>query len=407
MYGPRLASETHKRQRQLAPISSYYFHRNYTTNASLNSLMRIGLIITELHPGGAEKCLVHLAIYLKCLGHEVRVWELWPAPPPEKRQLTDELDQHQIPWQSGGAVRPWQFYSATRWLRRELKAFNPDVVQAFLFHGNVAAAIASRGAAWKLFGGARVRQPERLRQILQRWASRRMDELICVSQSVRDHCRDRERIATKKLIVIANGVSLSERTRESNDIELSNFGIPAESRILLFVGRLDSQKGVNDFLPHADRILEDLPGHHLVLVGDGPLKAELAQQRQRLTHASRIHFVGWQPNPLSWMRRCEMLLLPARYEGMPNVVLEAMSVAKPLVVFEVDGIRELLGETQLADCQVIDSGNFNEFCLAIRELSDDHSLRERCGVYNRERVAEHFVLEQQLAKYEQLYSAPR
>lgn len=367
--------------------------------------MRIGLIITELHPGGAEKCFVQLAIYLKSLGHEVQVWQLWPEPPLGKRQLTDQLDQHQITWKSGGAVRPWHFLSTARWLSHELQTFKPDIVQSFLFHGNLAAAIASRRSPWKLFGGARVRQPERYRQLLQRWSSKAMHRLICVSQGVLEHCRDREGIPSEKLAVIANGISLKE---SPTPIDIANFGVPADRPILLFVGRLDPQKGVDGLLQNADSILERLPDHQLVFVGEGPLQKQLLSQKSELIHAARVHFVGWHPAPLAWMHRCETLLLPARYEGMPNVVLEAMSVGKPVVVFDVEGVRELLGEplgeVQTANPQVVAVGNFSKFVAAVIGLAEDDLLREKCGRDNRERIKRNFELEQQLGKYLAFYT---
>ena len=111
--------------------------------------MRLALVITELHPGGAEKCFVHLAKFLRQRGHQVRVWQLWPAPPPGKKQLVQQLDQWDIPWSSGNATRPWHFWRATRWLQRELQAFQPDVVQTFLFHANFAGALAQTGQHYR------------------------------------------------------------------------------------------------------------------------------------------------------------------------------------------------------------------------------------------------------------------
>lgn len=372
--------------------------------------MRIALVITELHPGGAEKCFVNLACYLHSRGHQVGVWQLWPAPPPERSQLTDQLDQHGIEWHSGGARSAWQFFKATGWLRRQLAAFEPDVTQAFLFHANVATAMAYRRIPKRLsgrfFGGARVAQPERWRQRLQSWAAGRMERLVCVSQSVSEHCKSVENISAEKLVVIPNGVDIPTASREMT-LHWSSLGLPEHARVLLFVGRLTEQKGVVQWMSRVvPDLLARLPDHHVVLMGDG----EQAEQLRALTHqlqvAERVHLVGWQPQAFEWMRAAELLVLPTRYEGMPNVILEAMSVAKPVVSFDVDGVRELLGETGSADVQIAPPHDWSAFAEATIALASDRALQTRCGRANLMRVEEHFQLAEQLARYEQLYHKP-
>lgn len=369
--------------------------------------MRIALVITELYPGGAEKCFVNLACYLQSRGHEVGVWQLWPSPPPERRQLTQQLDQHGIAWHSGGARSTWQFIRATRWLRRELIAFEPDVTQAFLFHANVAASLAHRrfpkGLSGRLIGGVRVAQPERWRQRLQRWAARRMEKLVCVSQSVAAHCHSIEKIPKDKLLVIPNGLEITAASTD-NTVNWSRLGLPSDARVLLFVGRLAEQKGIVEFMSRAaEALLTLLPEHQIVLMGDGEKSVQLRTMARSLPSASRIHLVGWQPQAIEWMREAELLVLPTRYEGMPNVILEAMSVGKPVVSFAVDGVRELLGDADVSDVQSVEPLDWSAFVDAIVALANDRNLQVRCGQANLTRVAAHFQLSEQLARYETLY----
>jgi len=370
--------------------------------------MRIALVITEIHPGGAEKCFVNLACFLQERGHEVRLWQLWPEPPPDRNQLARQLTEHGIPWSSGGAVKPWDFWSVTRWLRRELNSYRPEMVQSFLFHANLACALALRGHNCRLMGGARVAQPEWWRQQLQRWAVRRMERLVCVSQSVADHITRVEGVAKEKLYLIPNGTQLPD-LHCPNSRSWSELGLPDTARVLLFVGRLTAQKGIVEFLTRsAERLLRQLPEHHLVLMGEGDQAQAVQSWCLTSSVAQRVHVVGWQAATWPWMRQAEVLVLPAKYEGMPNVVLEAMAVAKPVACFEVDGVRELLGEEEqavgdLAAAQLAAPQDYAALEAIIVRLAQDEMLRAQCGVANRQRVEQHFQLEQQLAKYEQLY----
>lgn len=364
--------------------------------------MRVALVITELLPSGAEKCFVNLACYLHCQGHQVHVWQLWPAPPPGKTQLTQQLEANGIVWKSGNAVRAWDFVTATRWLKTELQQYRPQVLQSFLFHANVAAALAKPRRGCRFFGGARVAQPERSRQILQRWASRRMEKLICVSQSVANHCQHSEGIAANKLITIPNGLDLNSLDTASPPWE--SLGLPADARVLLFVGRVTAQKGIVDFIEsRAEGLLERLADHHIVIMGEGNCSEKLGAVRLASRFSDRLHLVGWQSQALGWMKQAELLFLPSRYEGMPNVVLEAMAAGLPVVVFEVDGVRELLGNSDAAEAQIAPAGDAVAFAEAIAALASDRVRREEIGRANRQRVQEHFQLRQQLEKYELLY----
>lgn len=372
--------------------------------------MRIALVITELHPGGAEKCCVNLACFLQARGHQVAVWQLWPEPPPERRQLTSLLDQQGIVWRSGNARRPRQFAQVTRWLRRELVAFQPEVTQSFLFHANVASLLAHRlpprRLPGRLFGGARVAQPERWRQRLQGWAARRMDKLVCVSHSVAQHCRANEGVPADKLLVIPNGLELPA-SGTGNSPCWSQLGLPDRARVLLFVGRLTEQKGIAEFMTRvAPALLQRLPEHHLVLMGAGEQAAQLRLRVEQSAFAARVHLVGWQPQATQWMQAAELLVLPTRYEGMPNVILEAMAVGKPVVSFDVDGVREILGDAATSAVQCVPPLDWLALGDAIVNLANDRDLQARCAQANVARVQQHFQLNDQLARYEQLYQSP-
>lgn len=368
--------------------------------------MRIALVTTELRPGGAEKCLVNLACYLQKQGHVVQLWQLWPAPPPDKSQLVNQLDNAGIVWSSGQAIKASHFWSTTRWLKRELVRFRPDIVQSFLFHANLASAIAARSLNCRLFGGARVSQPERWRQILSRWSAKRMEKMICVSQSVARHVAKFEKISEDKLSVIPNGIELVDLNAPIN-FQWSDLGLPPRARVLLFVGRMNDQKGIVKFVTQSvSSLLRQLPDHRVVLMGDGVRSQELRSVCQASPVAQRIHQVGWQADAIEWMRLAETIVLPAKYEGMPNVILEAMCVEKPVASFEVDGVRELLGGSSVAQEQMARPQDFTALESAIIRLAQSDDLRLACGTHNRQRVEQFFQLADQLAKYEQHYLSP-
>jgi glycosyltransferase involved in cell wall biosynthesis len=198
--------------------------------------------------------------------------------------------------------------------------------------------------------------------------------------------------------VIPNGVDL-ERWRAAPG-NLTEFGITAGRRTLLFVGRLDKQKGLDRFFYELPAIFRQLPEHDLLLVGDGPLRSSLERQAQRLKMQRRVHFADWQPNIPPIMAAADMLVLPSRWEGMPNVVLEAMAAGKPVVATQAQGAVELLGLAAME--QTVAVGDWAGFRTQVAQIALNHSLAQDLGCRNRARAGQ-FSLAAVAERYQRLY----
>ena len=362
--------------------------------------MRIDLLITELDTGGAEKCCAELAIFLAQRGHGVRVIALGPRPPASKDSLVQLLEANQVELHFLGGQKWWMLLQVVWKLKKLLKLDRPDVVQSFLWHANVVAAWLVPPRRIPLFAGIRVAEPLVYRHALDRWAASRSTKTICVSQGVAEWCIQTERIDANKLMVIPNGIAIQTDKRA---IPSDSHAVPDDAKILLFVGRLEIQKGIDVLLEHANSVLDRLPLHHLVVIGDGSMRHEmntLAEQGPR----GRIHCLGQRKDVRAWMARSELLLLPTRYEGMPNVILEAMIEGLPVVTTRVEGVAELLGD--YSQQQSVDKEDWTAFCELAVTLSNAPQSRKEMSTANRERAKSEFALEKQLARYESLYANP-
>lgn len=367
--------------------------------------MRIALVITELDTGGAESCLTELAIFLAAGGCEVRVLAIGPPPVPPRDALVARLRAANIDVRFGQARGLGHLPRALGWLRRELLDFDPDIVQSMLWHANVLAAAALGRHRARLVGGMRVSEPRRWRWPIERRSARRMARIVCVSDDVRVHALCCERLPSDKLVTIPNGVALS--TLESTSAgDWSELNLAQPEHVLLFVGRLEPQKGVVELARNFPAMLNRLPDWQSVVIGQGSLQAPVQRLVEQAGLEHRVHLVPWQPRVARWMLASDILLLPAAYEGMPNVLLEAMGLGRPFVAFAVDGVRQLLaaGVAQpLADAQLAPPGDWPAFRQRVERLASDAFLRDQCGLANRQQVAAHFRLEDQLAKYATLY----
>jgi len=360
----------------------------------------IVLVITQLDPGGAERALAQLALRLDRQKFRPIVISLRARPVVGRAFLVETLEAAGIPVEFLNARHKWELPRAVWRLRRRLRAVRPVAVQSFLFHANVVAALAGKWAGVPVVAGVRVADPIRSRQRAERWLAPLISRFVCVSQSVADFCEQTAGIAREKLVVIPNGVDV-EKFAHAQPVDRAALPVPAGRRLLIAIGRLEKQKGHDWLLPVLARAFPQLPEHDLLLVGDGPEQARLQQQAGELGIASRVHFLGWRGDIPALLRAAELLLLPSRWEGMPNVLLEAMAAGLPVLTTRVEGTTEILGP--LAPEQSVPAGDAAAFERALVSLASDAARSVDLGQQNRARVLASFSLAFSVQAYEQIY----
>lgn len=347
--------------------------------------MRLALCITELDVGGAERCLVELATRLDSRRFAPVVYALSAEPTPATPSLVPQLREAGIETHFLGGRRASHFPLIVRRLTRLLRTQQAELVQSFLFHANLAARLAARRAGIPhVLSGIRVAERSaRWHLWCDRLTSRLVDRYVCVSQAVADFSRNTAGLPGDKLAVIPNGIDV-ERYQRAEPLDLTLLGLGAGRRAVTFVGRLDRQKGLLDFLRQSPRWLERFSTHDLLLVGAGRQERELRTQVDRLAIASRVHFTGWRDDVPRILRASDLFVLPSHWEGMPNALLEAMAAGLPVVATDVEGVRELLGEG--APRQTAPRGDPQTFCEQIVTLLGDRALADRLGGDNQRRA---------------------
>lgn len=362
--------------------------------------MKIDLLITEIQPGGAERCCTQLAIYLNRKKHSVRVISIGPTPKsPHESLLWNSLLKHNIQVEFLNASKSIELPWARNKLLRLIRQSKPDIAQTFLWHANLLGAWIYPKFQVPVVAGARVREPRSYRSKLAWTWRNRVQKVVCVSDEVATWCSKHEGFSFDKLQVIPNGIDPPTNWKDpSNRSESSN----SEEKILLFVGRLEEQKGIDILLEKAPSILQALPEFQLVIIGQGSWSLRWQQWLEESSFAHRVKLLGPRSDVMDWMRRSSLLVLPTRYEGMPNVVLEAMSLGLPIACMRVEGISQLLGET--LDEQSVSAQDWEAWEKLVIHLAKDPQTRKSLAIANRDRVENHFKLDIQMQKYELLYS---
>ncbi len=354
---------------------------------------RIAFVVTELEPGGAERCLTELAVQLDRQWFDVAVWSLAPAP--RRTLLVERLAMAAVPVTFLGLRHWWHVPKVAFHLRQQLIHRRVDLVQSFLHHSNILASIV---APCPVVWGIRVAEPRRFRQRCERWLAHRAAAIVCVSQDVRRYMVDSVGIPQSSLQVIPNGIDVDRLQKKAAAASVS-IEVGA-APYLLFVGRLDLQKGIDWLAKLTGPLLSSLPQHRLVLIGEGPWHNRFLDHVDDRVR-SRVHLLGWRTDVAAWMKHADLLLLPSRWEGMPNVVLEAMAVGCPVLATEAHGLNELLGP--MASHQCVPFGQTQQFVRRALDMIENSTVRQQVIQSNRRQVERNFSLPQMVQQYEILY----
>jgi glycosyltransferase involved in cell wall biosynthesis len=357
----------------------------------------ITLAITDLDVGGAERALVALATGLDrrrwqpsvaCLGPEGALVEPLLAAGIEMVCL-DVSRRHPL--------------RAIRRLAGAFRRLRPELVQSFLFHANVASRLAAptAGRPW-VVGGHRVAEREKSWHLtLDRLTSRLAVGSVCVSGGVLRFTRDVGRIAPDRLTVIPNGVD-PRPFDLAVPADRAALGVPPGASLALFVGRLDMQKGLPILLKAAAEVAKDDPRWHLVLVGDGPGRDDVRGAAESPNLAGRLHPIGRRDDVPSLLRAADLLVLPSFWEGMPNVVLEAMAARRAVVATSVEGTEDLV--VPGATGWLVPPADSDALARALLDAASDPDRLRRFGDAGRARVESEFTPGGVIDAYERLWA---
>jgi len=237
---------------------------------------------------------------------------------------------------------------------------------------------------------------------VDRYLARWTDRVVGNSRAVVDFYRQ-VGIPADRLTMIRSGIGDEGDASTAPDRAgvRAEFGWPDDAPLLLFAGRLAPQKGVDDLLSAIDLIQYGLPGLRALIVGDGPLRAQLEATARAFRLDAMVRFAGHRDDVPRLLAASDLLVLPSLYEGLPNVVLEAMRLARPVVATAAPGTTEVVddGRTGL----LVPVRDPPALAQAIRTVIHDPELARRLGDAGRARVAAEFRLDAMIGQFAALY----
>lgn len=355
--------------------------------------MRIVFFINDLSGGGAEKALKLLSGHLAGAGHEVSVVTLQAS----NDSYALESGVSRVTMRSGalgrgaGKVLALPVHAAE--LAAVLHRTRPDVCVSFLPRSNVAHVmtrwfgnrrpillteqISSRDNYPGTGIGDRV-----MRGLIARFHPR-ADAVFPSSAGVRDGL-ETFGVPRDRMHVVYNPISVDEIQRSARE-PLADAGF-GDVPTIITVGRYAPQKDHATLL-RAFAIVRRQSPARLVLIGQGPLRAELEVLADELGIRSDVRFAGWQPNPFAWLARSDLFVLSSRYEGFGNVIVEAMACGLPVVSTDCpSGPREILRDGEAGE--LVPVGDPEALAAAMLAVLADPDRRARLAAQSAARAPE-------------------
>lgn len=370
--------------------------------------VKILLIISSLHQGGAERVITYLASYLSNDKYEISLI-LYEKIGEYLGEIPDYVRIYDFQKESS-----WDFLKLIFRTRQVIKEIRPDIVLSFLFYTNIVTglAVCFLRRKFKVLFSERSYPPEYLRRTTFGWIKkwliiftyRTADLIITNSKNTKIALEKYFYVDPEKVKTIYNPIALSEVIARSRDEISHPFFEKNISQVIISVGRLAESKRFDRLLRVFSLVRKNNQGVSLIVVGEGEQRTDLYDLAVQLSVHESVDFVGFKENPWAWISRADLYVLPSDYEGFPNVLLEAMACETPIVSTDcLSGPRELItdGKNGLLVPTLDEEG----MAVAVDRLLNDKELRRGFSREGLKKIDD-YRIDKILPQYERLFGAP-
>ena len=383
--------------RGVKEIVEYSLSRKIKTHGSLPGLI---FMIPSLSGGGAEKVASNLVPYIsQHFDVTLALLENRLAyPVPEKVRL--KIFSGPLENQAAHILRiPYHVFSLARIVRK----YDVRIVLSFMEQANIINLLTALLTHHKTLISQRI-EPKRqhankgiLGQIILKASLLlypKADEVLAVSEGIGNTLISDYGLDQGKLNVIPNPVNIEKLSSQAKAPLPAN--IPA--KFLLHVGRMNlDHKGQDVSLKAFHLLRRKYKDLSLIFIGDGPDRKRIINQIEKLNLNDATILTGWQDNVAYFMTHAQVLLLSSRYEGWPNVLVEAMACGCPVVSTDCNtGPKEILGDNEHGLLVPVD--DHEAMALAVEKLLFDPKMRKKFGERGLKRAG-HFQIDKITARY--------
>jgi len=319
-------------------------------------------------------------------------------------QIAEELEESQIPVFALNQPDYNDFAGTVSALKKIIQKNNINLVRTHRFianfYGRIASMLAGKPVIISLHDN--YNKDKRLgRRILNRILALKTSRVVAVSHSIKDDIIKYDGINPDKIHVIHNGIDLDRFNPNITANYLKKeLGIEEGEKVIGFVGRLVPAKAIDRLIEAFAMIKRQNNDIKLLIVGFGELFEELNELANKKKLDGHVIFTGKRRDIPQLLSIMDMFVMPSISEGLPNVLIEAMAAAKPIISTKAGGIPEII--TNMDNGMLIDN-DINSLYQAINNLLKAKDLAHKLGLNARKYAEKHLDIKIVTKKWENLY----
>lgn len=323
-------------------------------------MSKIGLLITKLNGGGAERTAANLSCLFTEKGHEVYliVFDATHITYPYKGKLIDlslGVHKNKVEVVTKNLSRVFK-------VRKVKKIYELDVVISFLDTPNLVN-ILSGVKSKKIVSIRNNLSSEKqtfFRKKMIEYTCKKADLTVSVSENVKKDLIENFNINKDKVLTIYNPIDIQQLLSVEN--EYNNFRHDFNEYFnIVTMGRLTYQKGQWHLIKAMKEVVKENPKTRLYILGEGELKRDLEVLVNRLDLDDNVIFLGYITNAHKFIKECDLFVFSSLFEGLGNVILEAMALGLPVISTDCkSGPREILAPNSNMDivCNDVEYGEY-------------------------------------------------
>ena len=368
-------------------------------------IMKILHILNTIEFSGAEIMLKGVAPILINNGFELHALSTGDEVGPYADILRNcNYKIHHIPFKKSPKYFI-KFYNLIREEKYDVVHIHPE--RAFFWHALVAKQAGVKNPIRTVHSVFNFSGYLRIKRMIQRFVASKVlgVQFMSIGYSVSE---TEKNIFFNNTILIPNWINQrnflppkDENERNQMRIKL---GISRTDRVIVSVGSCTDVKNHNDIIIALAELIKKTKNIFYIHVGDGPLQKKEKKLAVKLGVFDRIKFLGQIENVRDTLISSDILVMPSKYEGFGISCLEAASCGIPSVVYNVEGLRDIVKNGENG---ILVEPNPNAIALAVEELIRNEKLRKHMGIKSRERLLRYFNMQDSLDKLIKIYRGVR
>ncbi len=372
--------------------------------------MKVLHVIESLGRAGAEQVLLNLLPELNARGLENHVAVLWP---PYDLQGDLEMVGVRVHRLHLDYARRWNFVRSAQRVQRLARRGDYDILHSHLLFANFAVATARplpaktrrvctlHNTDFDFFQGSRAGQLAA--RLLPTVLRRGFDGCSAVSRPVKEHFNAHVPDLNPTWIPNSFPTTLAPDSHLNRMQIRAQIGVPDDAPLIVTVARLAPEKGHQHLLKALQVLAARNVFPHLLLLGDGPRRAELEKLATQLGLQERVVFAGVLPHAqmMPLVQSADVFVLPSLQEGFGLAPAEAMLLQRPTITTKVGGLTDLI-ENEISGL-LVPPANANALANSIERVLQDTKLSALLGRNGRARIVEQFGAPKIAARWENFY----